>query len=43
MKIRYAIDIYVKSLVSAINKNKVELLEIPMLIPFDEFFEETND
>ena len=43
MKIRYAIYIYVKSLVSAINKNKVELLEIPMLIPFDEFFEETND
>lgn len=43
MKIRYAIDIYVKSLVSAINNDDAELLEIPMLIPFDEFFEDMND
>ena len=43
MKIRYAIELYVKSLVSAVDNNNVELLEIPKLIPFDEFFEEEDD
>lgn len=43
MRIRYAIEIYVKSLVSAIENNNVSLLEIPELIPFDIFFEDEDD
>ena len=43
MRIRYAIETYVKSLVSAINNNDVALLEVPELIPFDDFFEDEDD
>lgn len=43
MRIRYAIEIYVKSLVSAIENDNVSLLEIPELIPFDIFFEDEDD
>ncbi len=43
MKIRYAIEMYVKSLASAVNKNDAELLEVPRLIPFDEFYEDEDD
>ena len=42
MRIRYAIEIYVKSLVSAIENDNVSLLEIPGLIPFDIFFEDED-
>lgn len=43
MKIRYAIEMYVKSLVSAIENSNLELLEVPELIPFDDFFEDEDD
>lgn len=34
---------YVKSLASVIQKSDISLLEIPELIPFDEFFEDEDD
>ena len=40
MRVRYAIDVYVRSLVTAINENNPDLLLIPQIIPVDEFFEE---
>ena len=43
MRIRYAIEMYVKSLVTAIECNDVEFLRIPELIVFDEFFEDEDD
>lgn len=42
MRVRYAIDKYVRSLVSAINENDTELIQIPELIPLDEFFEDDD-
>lgn len=41
-RIRYAIDMYVKSLVTAIESNNTELLSIPKLVKFEEFFEEDD-
>lgn len=42
MRVRYAVDVYVKSLVSAINENNVDYLQIPEVIPTDEFFEDDD-
>ena len=41
-RIRYAIDVYVKSLVSAINENNPDLLSLPELIPIDTIFEDDD-
>ena len=43
MRVRYALDVYVKSLTSAIMKNDVELLRLPTLLQLDEFFEDDLD
>lgn len=43
MRIRYAIDMYVKSFASAVSRNNALLLQIPELIPFDDFFEDEDD
>ena len=40
MKLRNAIDVYVKSLVTAINENDAERLLLPELLPLDALFEE---
>lgn len=42
-RIRYAIDKYVSSLTSAIEKNDPELLQLPTLIQIDEMFEDDED
>lgn len=42
-RVRYALDLYVKSLTSAINENDPSLLKIPVLLPLDEFFEDEED
>lgn len=41
-RVRYAIDIYVRSLITAINENDFEHLQIPQIIPIDEFFEDDD-
>jgi CRISPR-associated protein Cas1 len=43
MRVRYAIDKYVSSLTTAINNNDQSKLKIPVLIPFDKFFEDELD
>lgn len=43
IRVRYALDLYVKSLTSAINDNDAELLKTPGLLPLDEFFEDEED
>lgn len=42
MRVRYAIDRYVKSLVSAVNENNVDLLQLPELTDIDEWFEDDD-
>ena len=42
-RVRYAIDRYISSLTSAIDKNDPELLQLPSLIEIDEMFEDDED
>ena len=43
MRIRYAIDMYIKSLTSAINGENADLFTIPKLLPLDDFYEDDLD
>lgn len=43
MRVRYAIDKCVSSLTSAIDKNNAELLQLPVLIPIENDFEDEED
>ncbi|WP_446787846.1 type II CRISPR-associated endonuclease Cas1 [Macellibacteroides fermentans] len=43
MKVRYAIDRYISSLTSAVEKLNAKLLKIPLIIDNDVFFEEEGD
>ncbi len=42
-KVKYAIDKYISSLTSAIEKNDPELLQLPTLIQIDEMFDGDED
>lgn len=43
MRVRYAIDKYISSLTSSIDKNDPEILQFPSLIEIDEMFEDDED